>query len=83
MNKVLTPGRFDDTVGKKANSIIWTAKAIGDRIDRSESWVRKVLATAAGTPVQQTPSGRLFVDEGELMAYFRHGEPHMPAPDRV
>ena len=50
--------------------IIWTAKLIGARIGRSETWVRKVLAREPGGPVHRTRTGQLYAEERALLAHF-------------
>jgi hypothetical protein len=70
MTDALTPQRFDAVLSKKTTSpLIWSAKSIGERIGRSESWVRKNLAGADGSPVR-VYEGRLYAYESELLEFF-------------
>lgn len=72
----LTPKKFDAAMSAATSPVIWTAKAIGQKIGRSESWVRKVLAKIDGTPVQRTRGGNLYVAEDDLMRFFRGQHPN-------
>ena len=52
-------------------NIIWTAAAIGQRINRSAAYVRRTLAKAPGSPVKRQGRGNLYVDEAELIEFMR------------
>ena len=59
----LTPERFD--------KIVWGAKAIAARINRSPDYVRNTLAKLPGTPVHQ-PDGRSYCAvERDLVEFFQ------------
>lgn len=66
----LTPTRFDRALGPTDGRIIWGAKKIAERVGRSETWVRKVLANEPGTPIRKTSTGQLYSDEAALLAHF-------------
>lgn len=72
----LTPDRFDTLTRAPAHArednIIWTAKAIGRRIGRSEGYVRKTLAIAPMTPIKRR-GNRLYAIEADLLSYLRAG----------
>lgn len=72
MNKPeLTPERLDALLTPpRRDRIIWTAPAIGQRIGRSEDYVRKVLAKMDGTPIR-CMGRRLYAFEDDLFAFMR------------
>lgn len=55
----------------KRDRMIWSAHAIGRRIGRSESWVRKHLVHVEGNPIRRTSTNRLYAFEEELLDFWR------------
>jgi hypothetical protein len=55
----------------KPPNIIWTAAAIGRRINRSAAYVRRTLAKAPGSPVKRQGRGNLYADETELIEFMK------------
>lgn len=53
------------------SNLIWTAAAIGRRINRSAAYVRRTLAKAPGSPVKRQGRGNLYVDEQELVEFMQ------------
>lgn len=72
----LTPERLDAILGRNATSrdgrdrIIWTAEAIGRRLDCSADFVRDRLVSAPGSPIRKV-GGRFCVHEADLIAWLR------------
>jgi hypothetical protein len=80
----LTPDRFDTLTRAPAHAredkIIWTAKAIGRRIGRSEDYVRKVLAHLPGSPIFKQ-GNRLYSFEHLLLAYLMRDQNDLSAAE--
>lgn len=69
--KTLTAKKFDDLVNLDGPSpIIWTAKAIGQKIGCGPDFVRDTLAKLPGSPVRSM-GGRLYAVEDDLLRFFR------------
>lgn len=52
-------------------NIIWTAAAIGRRINRSAAYVRRTLAKAPGSPIKRQGRGNFYCEEAELIAFLK------------
>jgi len=50
-------------------TIIWGAKAIGDAVGRSPSFVRNTLAQMPASPIRQL-NGKYWVQRRDLFAFF-------------
>lgn len=68
---ILTTAALDAILeGKTAGRIIWTAEAIGKRLDCSADFVRDKLVKAPGSPIRKV-GGRYCVGEAELIGWLR------------
>lgn len=55
---------------KPGGRILWTAEAIGKRLDCSADFVRDKLASAPGSPIRKV-GGRYCVHEADLIGWLR------------
>ncbi len=63
----LTPKNFDAAFDEAP--LIWGAKAIGQRINRSPEFVRRTLAKQPNSPVRNV-GGKIYAVEAELLKFF-------------
>lgn len=69
MTKTLTPLRFDAALARpKADRIIWTLPAIGQRIGRGRDFV-SALAATPGSPIKRR-GRQYYVFESELLSFL-------------
>ena len=70
-NRLARAGAPPTHAHAREGNLIWTAAAIGRRINRSAAYVRRTLAKAPGSPIKRQGRGNLYVEEAELIEYLK------------